>query len=183
MCLYKRGTLKVYIERETMAENMFETAAGSVTGKDHVLAGRNNQDSFYVSQNQGVAIAIVADGCSDNYKAGHISRNETGSQLGVRILEKSIRMNLHLIDNSPLTFWYMVKSRVLEKMSEVILSMGGEIKEIVCNHFLFTCVGAIVSEKKTWIFSIGDGVYFVNGEMKNLGPFPGNAPPYIAYSM
>lgn len=164
-------------------EKMFETAVGSVTGRDHLLAGKNNQDAYILSMKDDLIIAIVADGCSDSYKAGHISRNEAGAQIGVRLLERSIRFNMHLMKKSAAFFWEVVRQNLLNNIKQIAICMGGELKEIVCNYFLFTCVGAIISSEKTWIFSVGDGVYCINGEMKNLGPFPGNAPPYIAYSL
>lgn len=56
-------------------------------------------------------------------------------------------------------------------------------KRLLHDCFLFTTFGLIVTQKTTIIFSIGDGFYSINGRVTQVGPFPGNAPPYIAYAL
>jgi hypothetical protein len=48
---------------------------------------------------------------------------------------------------------------------------------------LFTIVGVLITKTSVTFFSIGDGVIIINGQIKRLGPFPRNAPPYLAYSL
>ena len=50
-------------------------------------------------------------------------------------------------------------------------------------HFLFTIVGCIITPEETITFSIGDGAIALNGVVRNMGPFPGNYPPYVAYGV
>lgn len=56
-------------------------------------------------------------------------------------------------------------------------------KNVLHDCFLFTTIGVIVTSKTTVVFSIGDGLFAINGNMTQVGPFPGNAPPYIAYAL
>jgi hypothetical protein len=41
----------------------------------------------------------------------------------------------------------------------------------------------VVTAEHVLVFSAGDGVWALNGELHPLGPFPGNAPPYLAYGL
>lgn len=169
-----------------MIRSAFEIAAGSVTGRDHVLAGRNNQDAYFIGGNDNSIIALVADGCSDGYK-GQSSKNEVGAQLAVRYLSELIAgwsLPLSMTTDLDSEFiWEDIRQKFLEHISRIATRMGGNFKEVICSYFLFTIVGALINSKGMWIFSIGDGVYSVNGNLTRLGPFPGNAPPYPAYSL
>jgi hypothetical protein len=44
-------------------------------------------------------------------------------------------------------------------------------------------VGTLIAERQAAFFSIGDGAIVINGELTTLGPFEGNEPPYMAYSL
>lgn len=44
-------------------------------------------------------------------------------------------------------------------------------------------LGIVISPSTMVLFSIGDGVYFLNGKFSRIGPFPNNAPPYLGYSL
>ncbi|TPW19027.1 MAG: hypothetical protein FD126_3096, partial [Elusimicrobia bacterium] len=50
-------------------------------------------------------------------------------------------------------------------------------------HFLFTIVGAAFAGERAVVFACGDGVAAVDGRVTRLGPYPGNAPPYLAYAL
>lgn len=47
----------------TLFGDMFDVAAGSVTGRDHVLAGKNNQDAWAYRHCDESLVAVVCDGC------------------------------------------------------------------------------------------------------------------------
>jgi hypothetical protein len=61
--------------------------------------------------------------------------------------------------------------------------MGGDLRATVHDHFLFTIVGIAVTPTLTAVFAIGDGVVAVGSEVRELGPFPDNSPPYLAYDL
>ncbi len=50
-------------------------------------------------------------------------------------------------------------------------------------YFLFTVVGALITEREAVFFSIGDGLISANDRLVTIGPYPDNAPPYLAYSL
>jgi len=43
--------------------NQFEYASGSIIGRNHVLAGKNNQDAYHISVNERFIAVVVCDGC------------------------------------------------------------------------------------------------------------------------
>lgn len=55
--------------------------------------------------------------------------------------------------------------------------------ELISDCFLSTIVGSFMADDQIGFFGLGDGVLVINGEMVPLGPFQGNEPPYLAYSL
>jgi hypothetical protein len=53
----------------------------------------------------------------------------------------------------------------------------------VADYFLCTAVGVLVDTRYMTTFSLGDGLFVVNGERHRLGPFADNQPPYLAYQL
>src|SRR5215467_2985954 len=74
----------------------FEIAGGSVTGRAHVAAGRNNQDAFCWASDADGLVAVVCDGCSSG------PHNEVGAQLGARLFVQAatrlLSSNLEVAD-------------------------------------------------------------------------------------
>ena len=152
----------------------FDIAAASVQGREHARAGRNNQDALCLRVSEHGLVAVVADGC------GSQPCSELGAQLGVRRLARAAQQRLEegeRVDEA--TFLPGLREDVLCLLGE----LRGELGRDALGDFLFTLVGAVVTPSKTLIFSAGDGVWALNGEVHPLGPFPGNAPPYLAYAM
>jgi len=81
--------------------------------------------------------------------------------------------------------WFMgyIRESVLGQIQTLVKRMGGDFSRTIQDYFLFTLVGAVITRHTTWIFSLGDGVAFVNGENVYNGSFAGNAPPYLAYGL
>lgn len=44
-------------------------------------------------------------------------------------------------------------------------------------------MGALITSQTSYLFSIGDGLIAVNGEIVRVGPFANNTPPYLAYEL
>ncbi len=163
----------------------FEIAFGSITGKDHRWSGRNNQDAYYYLVNEEVIVAIVCDGCSES------RHSEVGAKLGARLIGEGVRQNFNRYQEALRftgteevwsRFLERVRRDVLAELRILALAMGEGLSETVSDYFLFTVVGAVVTREESVIFSLGDGVYIVNGEITRLGPFPANEPPYFAYN-
>jgi len=163
-------------------EDSFKVVQGTITGKYHLSIGKNNQDASQVRYGNGV-VAVVCDGC------GSSEHSEVGAQLGAHLIaEKLITLNTDVIEEdpeNPIEFEMEldnIKRSIVWKIMEIANAMKGSTFNIIQDYFLFTCIAAIIREKYTTIISIGDGTVAVNGDVKRLGPFENNAPPYIAYN-
>ncbi|MCK8502143.1 protein phosphatase 2C domain-containing protein [Myxococcus fulvus] len=157
-----------------MSSLPFEVAAGSVLGREHARAGRNNQDAWCVRTSEHGLVAVVADGC------GSQPCSELGAQLGVRRVAQAALTRLaedERVDEAG--FLPGLREDVLCLLSE----LRGELGRDTLGDFLFTVVGAVMTPSHTLVFSAGDGVWALNGEVHALGPFPNNAPPYLAYAL
>ncbi len=156
-------------------KELFEVAGGSVIGRDHLRSGRNNQDAYFGICSETCAIAVVCDGC------GSCAHSEVGAKIGARLVVEAIasRAEKTAIGDS---FWQQVQQDLLEKLQTIAETMGGNFSQTLYDYFLFTIVGALVTPAGASLFSIGDGVIVVNGTVTQLGPFPLNAPPYLAYA-
>lgn len=150
----------------------FEITAGTIMGRDHVIAGRNNQDAYYVYESDNCIIALVADGCSEG------KYSEVGARLGVRLFARAILHNYR-----EKNFWEKVRQDVLTNLHKSAQAMGGNLSQVINDYFLFTVVGIFLDDFGARFFSVGDGMFFVNDEMIRLGPFPNNAPPYLCYEL
>ncbi|HZI12300.1 MAG TPA: protein phosphatase 2C domain-containing protein [Myxococcus sp.] len=157
-----------------MSSLPFDVAAASVLGREHARAGRNNQDALCVRGSEHGLVAVVADGC------GSQPCSELGAQLGVRRLAQAALARLaegERVDEA--SFLPGLREDLLCLLGE----LRGELGRDALGDFLFTVVGAVVTPERTLVFSAGDGVWALNGEVHPLGPFPGNAPPYLAYAL
>ncbi len=153
----------------------FDIAAASVMGREHARAGRNNQDALCLRVEGESLVAVVADGC------GSGAHSEVGAQLGARCVAQAalevLRRGVGVEDEG---FLPAVREEVLSFLSSLASRLGGAM---VGEHLLFTIVGAVVMPARTLVFSAGDGVWALNGEVHALGPYPNNAPPYLAYGL
>jgi len=168
-------------------KEMFEVASGSIAGREHVSSGRNNQDARNFLNGDRAVIAVVCDGCSGGENSGRHS--EVGAKIGARLVVESISRRIEAADStSPLlsesavsNLLEYVRQDVLAELRVLALAMGGSLSQTVNDYFLFTVFGALITQEASVLFSVGDGVFFVNGEMLKVGPFPANEPPYLAY--
>ena len=162
----------------------FEIAGGSVAGREHVLAGRNNQDAYCWLATEDALVALVCDGC------GSSKHSEVGAKIGAALIAnyamdyaakavKSNSQNRLFSEN----FWEQIRHDVLAQLRILANAMGGELSETVSKYLLFTVVGALITRFGVSFFSIGDGVFIANGRINSIGPFPDNEPPYIAYGL
>src|SRR5262249_35690709 len=79
--------------------------------------------------------------------------------------------------------WERVRLGVLAELSRLADAIGGQRRETVCELFLFTIVGVVITREKAAIVSIGDGLFAIDGGVHEIGPFPGNEPPYLGYGL
>ncbi|WP_026103211.1 protein phosphatase 2C domain-containing protein [Pseudanabaena sp. PCC 6802] len=157
---------------------LFEVASGSIAGNHHRSVGKNNQDAYFCTSTEKATIAVVCDGC------GSGEHSEVGAKLGARLAVEAIVNNL--CDRVDAEFWEKIKLDLLGQLRDLAKSLGGRDRNtdrVVNNYLLFTIVGAIVTPMETVTFSLGDGLIAVNGKIDPIGPFPDNAPPYLAYGL
>ena len=167
----------------------FEIAGGSIPGRDHVgrgglLFGRNNQDGHGWTNGPDYLVATVCDGC------GGEPSSEFGAKAGVSIVPKAVIEELRLgeIASHPERldddFWERVRTRSLdaiEQMALLLTAPGESATQKALHHLTFTVLGTLITPQITAVFSVGDGLYAVNGEIYDLGPFPNNEPPYLIF--
>ena len=152
----------------------FDVTVGSVQGREHARTGRNNQDAVCVRESEHGLVALVADGC------GSQPCSELGAQLGVRRLAQAAQARLargETVDGPAFL------PGLREDLLGFLEGLGAALGREVWGDLLFTIVGAVVTPVHTLVFSSGDGVWMLNGEVHALGPFPDNAPPYLAYAL
>jgi hypothetical protein len=162
---------------------MFEIAAGSVRGRDHTLSGKNNQDSFHIIREPGLTVAVVCDGCGDP-KSPH---SEVGAYLGAKMVAGNLAWSysscrMHLSERK---VWDNAKHGILNDLRGVIdfVASYETERQRILDAFLFTVIGIIITDTASSVFTIGDGVAYVNGDKVPIPPYPNNAPPYIAYNL
>jgi hypothetical protein len=159
-------------------DERFEIAAGSVVGRTHAAVGKANQDAFAVRATPFGICGVVCDGC------GSGARSEVGAAIGARIISEQVLAELeagHSIhDNAT---WERIRQRILDAFGGVLRMMGEPVARIVAEYFLFTVVGVAISADSAVIFGVGDGIFALDGGVVRLGPFPGNAPPYLGYGL
>lgn len=155
----------------------FEMAAGSVMGREHQRTGRNNQDAWQVHARDRALVAVVCDGC------GSSPRSEVGAQLGARLVTGAIALTLPTTALDDAAFWPTVRETVLAQLHNLLPLLGDDPVGTVAELLLFTVAGAVLTPEVTTLFAIGDGACWVNGENLSPPPFPGNAPPYLAYAL
>ncbi|MCL1470218.1 protein phosphatase 2C domain-containing protein [Argonema antarcticum] len=155
-------------------QEQFELAAGSVKGTEHQRLGKNNQDGYYSINLQGKnLIAVVCDGC------GSGQHSEVGAKIGARLLVETIRRSLPYREG----FWQDIHAKVLMQLRNFAQGFGDNLADIVNDYFLFTVVGILIIPEGAFIFAIGDGVFAINREVVQLGPYANNAPPYLGYGI
>lgn len=156
----------------------FEVAAGSVTGRDHVFSGRNNQDAFCVWSGPEAVVAVVADGC------GSGKWSEVGARLGSRLVVEALRARIAEGSRGLATEALLeeVRRDVLATLRSLTTALGGSRSQAVADYLLFTVVGAVVGPVESFVFALGDGVVAVNGDVEVLAA-PGNAPAYLSYGL
>ncbi|HIK26542.1 MAG: protein phosphatase 2C domain-containing protein [Oscillatoriaceae bacterium SKW80] len=158
-------------------KEQFEIAGGSVIGREHLRSGKNNQDAYWGICSADYAIAVVCDGC------GSRAHSEVGAKIGARLTVEALASCAKKITIDDSFFWQQVQQDLLKKLQALACIMGGNFSQTLQDYFLFTIVGALVTPAGAWLFSIGDGIIAVNGTVTQLGPFPQNTPPYLAYGL
>jgi hypothetical protein len=156
----------------------FELAGGSVAGTLHRKADKPLQDAFRWRLGTHSLVALVTDGC------GSSPHSEVGARLGAWLFCEAIgaRLDAGLAVDDPIV-WQGARADVLAELGRLATAMGGTWIDTIADHFLFTVMGAAITESSTAILGAGDGVYAINGEVQVLDAGPENRPAYVAYGL
>lgn len=158
--------------------------SATIIGKEHLASKRNCQDGLCILEDDQWIITLVTDGCGDTQSCPH---SEVGALLGARLVAQAIR---HWLANGiPETdeelerILERVRYQVLFTVRKLALGISDNLREALISYFLFTIIGALITPRQAFFFGVGDGIYIVNGEITEIGPFPNNMPPYLSYEL
>jgi hypothetical protein len=167
-----------------------DVACGSIIGRDHVttgkiLVGKSNQDAVCYNALEDIFVGVCCDGC------GGSGFSEFGSRFGCNVIVNSVLHNLwtHRMIHGYDRLLRKVKQDVVSSIHSVARQFGGNYTDVIVQHFLFTIVGVMITRKEAVVFNFGDGVFAYKynsldpAVFHDLGPFPNNEPPYIAYNL
>jgi len=178
------GTLKTRREIKDMFG--YEFAYGTVGGLHHSdpVNLKSNQDALVVISSENRLAAVVCDGCSGG------KNSEVGAKIGARLIAQELCQIEKLLrnyngENPGYLTALLEKSRqdILAQLRILAEAMGGSFTETIRGYFLFTVLGLLMTPDLTFFFHNGDGLFLVNGNKYQIGPFPEDKPPYLAYGM
>lgn len=150
--------------------------AAAVVGARHRKSGRNGQDAAAAWAGRGRGAVVVCDGCS----AG--AGSEVGARLAAAIVVAAAARELERGARAA-AIWPRVSERVVAAMDRLVGELPGERAQIVGEQFLFTIVAAAYDGEEVAVWAIGDGAYALGEDVRMLGPFAENRPPYLGYAL
>jgi len=140
---------------------------GTIQGAAHRKLDYNNQDAVEVFESENVLIGVVADGC------GSGTNSEVGAQLAVKRITKIIyeKIKSNVDWKSNLKSEMQVYSKTLAELHD------SSIARFVKDYLLFTLVGFVKIKDQLTLFSYGDGVIVIDGEISIIDQ--NNRPKYL----
>lgn len=153
---------------------------GGVLGREHRRRGRGSQDAAAVSFTDGIACAVVCDGCSSG------EASEVGAQLSARWLATHApRLRAAYEDDDALA--EAVLAGLAAHLGRVAdeLAGGGARAPIVASMLLATMLVALIDAReggRAVVLGVGDGLFAVNDAVRAVGD-GGSAPAYPAYRL
>jgi hypothetical protein len=160
----------------------FRVQAGIVTGRHHLLDGRNCQDALsylrFEIAGQPYITGALADGCGSGL------HSEAGAHLAVQYATCALR---DLVQQSPALD--ILSSHLFERLFHFLrytvdsycFADESERTRFVHDHLLFTLLGFLITPEETLIFVTGDGIVIINDDIPLEERHA--APPYIGYML
>lgn len=150
------------------------TISATVTGARHLRVGKNGQDASATWCAADRAAVVVCDGC------GSGASSEVGARLGAGLWIGAITRRLADMSSIDELDWCAVRAEVVDQLAAIARQLPGEpVREC----FLFTIVSAALIGDDASVWMLGDGVYALDGEVRVVGPFANNEPPYLGYDL
>ncbi|CAN5777485.1 hypothetical protein BH11MYX3_BH11MYX3_41740 [soil metagenome] len=159
-------------------KSQIRVIGAAVTGARHLRTARNGQDAAATWAGEGAGAVVVCDGC------GSGASSEVGARLGAQLVIAALARRIEGggLPTDP-ALWEGMRVEVVARIAELGAAMGGELAQRIHEHFLFTVVAAAVAGEDAAVWVIGDGAYAIGTRIRELGPFPDNQPPYLAYDL
>ena len=151
-------------------------ASAAVTGARHLRVPRNGQDAAASWLGDDCGAVVVCDGCS----AGAYS--EVGARLASQLLIARLAQRLPGERPDEL-LWSSLRAELAAELGRIVERMPGDRVAALHDHFLFTVVAAAWRRDEVSVWALGDGAYALGDQVRTLGPFDDNMPPYIAYDL
>jgi len=161
-----------------MISEQFFGSIGSVMGSYHRNSYKNNQDAGFIAENESGLMAVVTDGC------GSGKYSEVGARLVARFLCHR-GLELLVLEKNGMEFrdglLEELRREALNFVKQTAQSLGGSFSQVINDYFLFTVIGAVITDEKVLVFSLGDGCFSVNGQVTVVDQ--DNLPRYLAYAL
>lgn len=147
---------------------------GGATQSGRLAEHSNNQDAMSLWARTNCIASVIADGCSTSMRG--FSNNEVGAKLLSTLVvslvgESCVNLGVaSLLDQLP-TIEIQVCERILQLASTLLPACHQE--DVLHNLFMTTILGLAIDEKDYAVFGCGDGLFSINGEVKNLDEFSG----------
>lgn len=157
---------------------VFGVTSGSVIGREHVRAGRNNQDGCAIRAEDQRLAAVVTDGCSSSKYA------EVGARLGATFIAAEALRRMRAGKPASMDLAYATTRALVSYLDTVTKGLAQDDAErdaLIGDYFLFSFLCLAIDGQRACIFGVGDGVLSLNGDIKILDPGPDNAPSYVGY--
>ncbi|MCK6551631.1 protein phosphatase 2C domain-containing protein, partial [Myxococcota bacterium] len=177
---------------------LYTVTSGTVTGREHVRLGRNNQDAIGLAVGEGHVVAVVADGCS-SARSSEVGARLAAAWIAAHAPEhfgrapegEDAALDEAVGDGGRAARASRDVARLFDGLLRFLgdtaraLSMSGEIEPaIVGEHLLFTVLGAWIDDVRVVVFGQGDGVFAVNGRVTRLeNAGAPDAPRYPGYAL
>lgn len=156
---------------------VFEWCSGTVTGRRHSVAGRDNQDASCVRSGANWLAAVVCDGCSSGPDCG------IGAWLGARMVVECLRSIAPKLRPKNIEKQLeAARVEILQRILRLARSLGGDLTDMLGDTFLYTVIGVLMNRSTAVVFSIGDGVAFVNGQKYEIA-YKNDRPAYLTYAL
>jgi hypothetical protein len=160
------------------ANGRFRCSAAEVIGARHLRGARNGQDAAAMWAGEDAAAIVVCDGCS----AG--ASSEVGARLGASLIARLVGERLAAgARPSCDDLWSGVRADATRALASVAAQLAGEVARVIADYFLFTIIAAAATRDDAAVWVLGDGAFAFDRELRVLGPFEDNQPPYLGYDL
>lgn len=160
----------------------FHVRTGIVTGRNHLLDGRNCQDTLcqlrFELDGQQYLVGVIADGCGEGKHA------EVGAQLATQFVPYAIRHLMQLgttLEELPALLFEEVLHFLTSLIDGYYFADIAERVQFVHEHLLFTLIGFVITPQQTLVLAAGDGLVIINDEIYLREQQ--NMPTYIGYHL